>query len=184
VARQYALPTQYHSSTSSLVITPDWLPSWQPRMQLWLSYRQAVGYDQVPRAYNDTVSVHLYEATLTASSGRVYDHLTIQLAAVQPASAWLHEDSQTVVRYVSPAGGSVAAVSVCRRLAAAESSWSACSDGLDNNCNGLADLEDPSCAVYVGIGVPDAVVRALGSEYTFFTGGYGALGPCERDQPW
>ena len=65
---------------------------------------------------------------------------------VQTGSSFYHPASGLTVRQLSvSADGGSATLTVCRNSTAAETG-ALCFNGLDDDCDGLADADDPSCA--------------------------------------
>lgn len=64
--------------------------------------------------------------------------------------SWAQPASGVVVRHQGTDGG-LALVSVCR--SGGTETMTSCTTGVDNDCNGLAGVDDPACASMMRLGV-------------------------------
>ncbi|KAG2450776.1 hypothetical protein HYH02_004613 [Chlamydomonas schloesseri] len=107
---------------------------------LWVSYRAGKSvYDQLPDELTDRVSIFWYPGTDPNDAT-----VTVRLAALAEGEVWRNDTlSLSVTRAAPAAGGAGAQVVVCRYSGDAEAE---CGDGLDDDCDGLVDMDDPDCS--------------------------------------
>jgi len=119
---------------------------------LYFSYRKRLGYDagmSVSRGFADKVSVY---------STRAGDPqpFTSHEGAIAEGATWRETrlGSGLVVAFET-AEGNAASVALCRPTPGQEARESDCADGLDNDCDGLADGQDAGdCGGAGGAGAP------------------------------
>lgn len=76
--------------------------------------------------------------------------LTSCLSLPAAGQSWAQPASGVVVRHQGTDGG-LALVSVCR--SGGTETMTSCTTGVDNDCNGLAGVDDPACASMMRLGV-------------------------------
>lgn len=140
---RHSLPAQITTSRNYLRVRPDWTPGHGGQVNLYFSYRKRLGYDSglsVARGFADKVAVY----STRAGDPQPY---TSHEGNLDPGTAWRETrlGSGLVVRFEGVEGNS-ARVAVCRPSAGQERRELDCGDGLDNDCDGAADLGDaPDC---------------------------------------
>ncbi|GAX78345.1 hypothetical protein CEUSTIGMA_g5787.t1 [Chlamydomonas eustigma] len=126
----------------------DWMPS--GGFFLFLSYRVSTPMWDTPMpGYTNGLLMHAYNGTIQSDYS---DTVVLGLVPMEDAgsgasssylSDWLY--SSGIVVTLTYADNASATVWLCRQVSMSEDSAEACSDGLDNDCNGLIDAEDPGC---------------------------------------
>ncbi|GIM01967.1 hypothetical protein Vretimale_6729 [Volvox reticuliferus] len=159
----FVLPALASSFRNHLLIYPDWLtgPMGDPASgALYVSYRAPVGCDEgLDGAYAGGVQIHSYMNTGPAS----WRNSTYYLGSAFLGQMWSSLGSVATppvtsptslllavrVMALSPITDSVpwAKLELCRYDEARETGALLCSNGLDDDCDGLVDQDDPDCAI-------------------------------------
>ncbi|GIL97553.1 hypothetical protein Vretimale_3186 [Volvox reticuliferus] len=171
--RVFNLPAMSLNKTNMLrIITDERNPnigdkSEQPQRALFVSYRVRQSnpgtYDSgLNEAFNNRVWVHEYNETANEIPGNLDNPplvLTMLTDEKTPNIGGWGSVNRSFTQLLSPGLGGInitvrsktpqaATVSVCRFLKPTEApGGQSCSDGLDNDCDGLVDAQDPDCAV-------------------------------------
>ncbi|GIL58776.1 hypothetical protein Vafri_13770 [Volvox africanus] len=174
IPRVFNLPAMSLNKTNMLrIITDERNPTIGDKSELaqralFVSYRVrpsvSGGYDSgLNEAFNNRVWVHEYNETANEIPGNL-DTPPLVLAMLTdekktPDIGGWGAVNHSFTQLLSPGLGGInitirsktlqaAAVSVCRFLKRTEAAGGqSCSDGLDNDCDGLVDAQDPDCAV-------------------------------------
>ncbi|KAG1673422.1 hypothetical protein FOA52_002187 [Chlamydomonas sp. UWO 241] len=145
---RYFIPAAELSDTNTVKISPDWayvagLPSY------YLSLKTNCGYNaNIDSFFKDKLSMHT-SSSVSQSDGIPPFYLGMipgssnAGAGFNVGSVIKETAARLVIRFnaLSP-GATSADVSFCEETPASGT----CSDGLDNDCNGLIDTADPACA--------------------------------------
>ncbi|GAX76122.1 hypothetical protein CEUSTIGMA_g3565.t1 [Chlamydomonas eustigma] len=156
----FNLPAQNTAFDNMIMVQPDWNPFYNngtATYTWYISYRVNSGkYDQqIPGEYTFVTNIYWWDGQY-----QLMPIMTNWMAGVYDGQIFTNMTDMFSVRQVS--GGSLGAVvQLCRMSQVQERS---CDDGLDNDCNGLIDSEDPACiAVAAGKPVPKVLVQIEGS---------------------
>eukprot|EP00798_Chlamydomonas_sp_ICE-L_P014165 gene14165-20133_t len=106
----------------------------------YFSYRTRVGYDESIRSsYAQRISIHQYNGTSIFDFWRpiIVGNAGLQLGAI------FNDTNTGIVVETLEFGETEGKMKLCRYTETVETN---CFDGLDNDCNGLTDDEDPACA--------------------------------------
>lgn len=155
-----SLPSQAAANSSFLAVVSDWQGT--PR-NYFISYRLTQPlYDVTVEGYIDGLLLHTYDGAIQSDSSNSIFLGSISRDAATGAygigyqdtslTDWLYS-SGLVVSLIS-ADDASARVWVCRQGAQAENTTDLCFDGLDNDCNGLVDSDDPACAGVAPVAAP------------------------------
>ncbi len=143
----YDIPAQHLSNRNMLRIHPDLSPtaSPNPATNFFVSYRmRALPFEQLPQRPPDVV-IHAYNNT---RNGTITRDRTMQLSLLRvngTFQGFLYGKRQFVL-LVQATNATHARVTLCRPNADIESlALSNCADGLDNDCNRIADAREPNC---------------------------------------
>ena len=131
------VPAHLVSDKNFIKIDVDWVDT---TTSYFVSYRAPVKYDQYLLAhYLNKVFVHRF-IRVKAENARPF----LQ-AILTPSTNFTITDPGVgvVVKFISSSNQS-ATVSICRK---STPSIEICDDGIDNDCNGLIDYQDPGCKV-------------------------------------
>jgi hypothetical protein len=137
---RHLLPAQITTSRNYLRVRSDWVNGGVgvPH-NLYFSYRKRLGYDSglsLSRGFADKVAVY----STRAGDPQPY---TSHEGNIEVGTAWRENrlGSGLVVRFEAVEGNG-ARVAVCRPSPGQERREVACSDGVDNDCDGLVDGDD------------------------------------------
>ncbi|GIL97554.1 hypothetical protein Vretimale_3190 [Volvox reticuliferus] len=184
VHREFTLPAMGLNKSNHLRIITDnstgFIDESSPKSQraLFVSYRvsseEAGGYDSgLYQGWNSRVWIHEFDSRANGQPA-VKPSVLLRVLAnekrypIIPGWGVLGNNFTIAL----PNGGGVtiffksktsssAKVSVCRSLTQNEAaSKSTCSDGLDNDCDGRVDAEDPDCASIINKAPPPAMNKA------------------------
>ncbi|KAL6764988.1 Gametolysin peptidase M11-domain-containing protein, partial [Haematococcus lacustris] len=139
------LPGLVLQSASFVRVTPTWKAG-ATTPTYFISYRPAVGHDSGLGANGLANMVHIHTYNWSAVPAAV-DWRPMWLGKLGAVGAIWSDPwaSNLRVRLTALAPDLMAAsVGVCRYITSAESGAD-CFDGLDNDCNGLTDSQDPNC---------------------------------------
>ncbi|GAX74872.1 hypothetical protein CEUSTIGMA_g2318.t1 [Chlamydomonas eustigma] len=156
----FNLPAQNTAHNNMIMVQPDWNPSYNygTTYSWYISYRVNSGkYDQqIPGDYTFVTNIYWWDGQY-----QLMPIMTNWMAGVYNGQIFTNMTDMFSVRQVS--GGSLGAVvQLCRMSQVQERS---CNDGLDNDCNGLIDSEDPACiAAAAGKPTPPVLVQVTGSS--------------------
>lgn len=182
-----SLTSQALATHSFIAIVADWLPyntsnSNSNLHTYFLSFRPKNEPNDVTVAgFNDGLLVNLYDGrlqnqpldsffigmvpstasyTLTVAGNSTGELLSARSQA--SISDWLHSSGLVVT--LLDTNISEATISICRRdpnaLSNPENTLVMCNDGLDNDCNGLTDAEDPACIALLSSLIVDGSVAS------------------------
>ncbi|GIL49884.1 hypothetical protein Vafri_6185 [Volvox africanus] len=159
----FVLPALASSFRNHLLIYPEWLtgPMGDPASgALYVSYRVPVGCDEgLDTAYAGGVQIHSYVNT----GGSGWRNNTLYLGSSFLGQMWPSLGSVTSPRVISPPSLLLALrvvtrspftdsnpwvkLELCRYDKARETGTLLCSNGLDDDCDGLADQDDTDCDI-------------------------------------
>ncbi|KAL6765891.1 Gametolysin peptidase M11-domain-containing protein [Haematococcus lacustris] len=141
-----------NSSPSSVGGASQAAPTLTSPHTFWISWRPDTAvYDTAMPGYGNGLLIHLFDPINQRDDSDTYLMALLQpdTSKPQPVSwAELQYGSGLVVRLLGVPSNGSATVSVCRPSATSESGAAQCGDGLDNDCDGLMDLDDPDCAAF------------------------------------
>ncbi|PNW83274.1 hypothetical protein CHLRE_05g232600v5 [Chlamydomonas reinhardtii] len=169
---QVLLPASTTNPVNTLVVNPTWPPfpppAGPPPPQppvLYGQYRSRLDGDAgLAPSVRERLLLHTLNATLDVSSGALGTQQPspspVLVAALQPGQLYRYTAGRVVVKFEGlqppvnggasdPAGvvGGVARVTVCGYRFTVESGVEGgCYNGLDDDCDGLVDDQDPDCA--------------------------------------
>jgi len=138
--RKYTLPPAIESSRNFLLVKPNWNAD-AASYSLFVSYRKKEWYDiglDATRNYGDRVII--YSTTSSSLTAQAYS--SYEGAAGNNGTFFETRLGSGLVVWVKNLQSSFADVHVCRRTETQESN---CWDGLDTDCDGLVDADDPDC---------------------------------------
>ena len=123
------------NSTNFLKIDVDWVDT---STSYYISYREPIQFDQYMLSqYKNKVFVHRF------LRNRITAVLPVLQGIITQTSSYTIPDLNVdvVVKFIS-SKDQHATVSICRKSGTVE----ICNDGIDNDCNGLTDTQDPVCS--------------------------------------
>ncbi|GLC75783.1 hypothetical protein PLESTF_001686700, partial [Pleodorina starrii] len=133
------IPNQLSTAASSVMVTGSGMA---PGQQLFIAARYNVyPYDLAWQPWEDDrgfLVVYTYDGT-----DRIPDRATIHLGSIRVDTVWRVTNSSLVIRFDSWSSSTGAVARLCRRSFDSELN---CNDGLDDDCDFLADAQDPDCA--------------------------------------
>ncbi|GLC38678.1 hypothetical protein PLESTM_000762300 [Pleodorina starrii] len=133
------IPNQLSTAASSVMVTGSGMA---PGQRIFIAARYNVyPYDLAWQPWEDDrgfLVVHTYDGT-----DRIPDRATIHLGSIQVNTVWRVTNSSLVIRFDSWSNATGAVARLCRRSSDFERN---CTDGLDDDCDFLADAQDPDCA--------------------------------------
>ncbi|KAG2424796.1 hypothetical protein HXX76_014220 [Chlamydomonas incerta] len=169
---QVLLPASTTNPVNTLLINPNWppfpppaVPPARPPPLLYAQYRSRLDGDAgLAASVRERVLLHTLNASLDVGSGALGTQQPspppVLVAALQPGQLYRYTAGGVVVKFEAlqppadggasdPAGvvGGVARVTVCGyRVAVESAAEGGCSNGIDDDCDGLVDEADPDCA--------------------------------------
>ncbi|GIL74923.1 hypothetical protein Vretifemale_4801 [Volvox reticuliferus] len=147
----FYLPGQNENPHSYLRINPTWATTGSqtysrlkaPIPAFFISHRyKEVPFDNLSPA-NSHIAVHTFSGTQDPQS---YQNVTLEAFLFVKEEYRAPMPFNLVVRFVTYKSGGNATIIICRADGEEEGGGSSCSDGLDNDCDGLVDFADPDCA--------------------------------------
>ncbi|KAG1681350.1 hypothetical protein FOA52_007398 [Chlamydomonas sp. UWO 241] len=158
------LPAQGETPASFAAITSDWTGA-TTKSNIFVSYRLTDSrYDVTQPGYIDGLLVHEYDGTVQSFGGestfRGFISRNVNPGAGgladpgDPLASWVDDRFGTGLVVTLLQGGDTDAwVWVCRQDGASGGregdTAGSCHDGVDNDCNGAADEDDPACARFL-----------------------------------
>ncbi|KAL4434126.1 hypothetical protein ABPG75_000567 [Micractinium tetrahymenae] len=128
--------SQALSAASGVRIVPTWAPSSDP---VFVGFRTAAGGDaQLADQFNKKLNV--YTANITGSNDA---KMTTFQAALSVGDSWNSTQAGLVLRFFRMVRTGEAVLRVCRK--GGPETLTTCQRATDNDCNGLASLDDPAC---------------------------------------
>ncbi|GAX78725.1 hypothetical protein CEUSTIGMA_g6163.t1 [Chlamydomonas eustigma] len=150
----YSIPAVEVSSVNAVRIFPNWTtPNWGGNSlpAYYLSMKINKGYDEtISTTYTGQLSVHLTNATnindpympLLIGDGTGNQPGDQCLGSGLTLGGKVNDTVTYLIISYTGFNGTAASTSVCRYTETVETN---CHDGLDNDCNGLVDSQDPAC---------------------------------------
>ncbi|GFR48548.1 hypothetical protein Agub_g10447 [Astrephomene gubernaculifera] len=113
---------------------------------IWVGYRQSAdSYDILPADLNSNVSIYWYPGASPLDAT-----VSVRLASLAPGGTWRSSSPLNLsvlwTARVSVKTSVRADLKVCRFTDTVENVADTCWDGLDNDCDGLVDFDDPDCS--------------------------------------
>ncbi|KAG2500267.1 hypothetical protein HYH03_001845 [Edaphochlamys debaryana] len=152
----FEIPALSANPYNNLLVKPTWLPnlsSGPDARNLFVSYRAPVGCDKlISKAFLGMVELHSLILNFPESMPFANNITTLE-AVVAPRTIWPAPAQRSLdgwrlaVRFVEQGPLSASApwarVAICRYDVTRETGR--CNNGLDDDCDGLTDLEDSDC---------------------------------------
>ncbi|KAG1675240.1 hypothetical protein FOA52_016271 [Chlamydomonas sp. UWO 241] len=140
---EFSLPAQHTDRENMLLVLPDWVPFYSAADRTWAWF---IGYRIDSGNYDDDIPAKFtYQTNIYWWDGMYQEMplMTRWFASIFTGEVFRNETDGWAIRQMS-GGTQGAVVSVCRMGSVVESG-DQCFDGIDNDCDGLIDDEDPDC---------------------------------------